>query len=92
MAGTCSEKSASCRDVFGDDGLLSGHADDVGFVSGRVRRSRIVSGRDRRVRFSVDTCSARSALCRDVFCEVGLVSESVRRSFLSVVKCSARSA
>jgi len=45
----------------------------------------------RRGLVSVETCSARSALCRDVFGEVGLVSVSFRRGRDSVGTCTSRS-
>jgi len=64
---------------------------EVGLVSGRVRRGR----------FSVGTCSAKSAYCRDMSEEVGycrdvngevlLVWGRVRRGRLSGGTCSTRS-
>jgi len=53
--------SAYCVDVFGE----------VGIVSGRVRRGRLSVGMFRRGLVRVGTCSAKSALCRDMSDEVG---------------------
>jgi len=50
-----------------------------------------MSGRERRGLVSVGTCSPRSALCRDVFDEVGLVSGHDRRGRLFVGTCSVKS-
>jgi len=63
----------------------------VGLVSKRVRRGFLRSRIVRRGLVSVETCSASSALCRDVFGEVGLVSVRVRRGRVSVGTCSAKS-
>jgi len=46
-----------------------------------------VSGHVRRGRLSDGTCSVGSAYCRDVFGEVGLVTEHERRGFVSVETC-----
>jgi len=50
-----------------------------------------VSERVRRVRLNVGACSAKFGYSREVFGVVGLVSGRVRRGFLSVETCSARS-
>jgi len=51
-----------------------------------------MSGRDRRGLEGVGTCSEWSALCRELFDEVGLVWERVLRFRLSDGTCSERSA
>jgi len=52
----------------------------------------LVWGRDGRGRLCVGTCSAMSAMCREMIDQVGLVSGRVRRGWLNVGTCSSRSA
>jgi len=47
-----------------------------------------MSGRERRGLVSEGTCSLRSAFCREVFDDFGLVSGHVRRGRVNVGKCS----
>jgi len=58
---------------------------EVGLVSGRVRRGQDVF----RGLLRVVTFTAKSAYCRDVFNDVGLMSVRVRRNNLLVGTCTA---
>jgi len=86
--GMCSARSAYCRDVLGE----------VGLVSGPVRRGRLcdgtcpsMSGRVERGFLSVGSCSERYGYCRDVFADVGLLSERFRGGRLSFGTCTTKS-
>jgi len=50
----------------------------------------LVSGLVRQCRFIVGTCSEMSDYCRDMFVDVGFLSDSVRRGRISVGMSSAR--
>jgi len=61
--GTCSTWSAHCRDDIGDVGLVYGLVLRVSLLLGRVRKGLVIVG----------TSLARSAMCRYLIDEVGLM-------------------
>jgi len=68
-----SARSAYCRELFGEFGLVSGHIRRCRLISGRVLCGGLVSGRVRRSQLCFGTCSARFLYSLDVFGEVGIV-------------------